>query len=85
MKTEFVALCTTGTDEPSPCHLIIFLFSYPPIYAYVFQVVSFPQVSLPKPYMHLSSYVRATCPAHVLMIDVITWIIFPHYIIFSNL
>ena len=28
---------------------------YPPIYACVFQVVSFPQVSPPKPYIHLYS------------------------------
>ena len=28
---------------------------YPPIYTWVFQVVSFPQVSSPKPYIHLSS------------------------------
>jgi len=28
---------------------------YPPIYAWVFEVVSFPQVSLPKPFIHLSS------------------------------
>ena len=28
---------------------------YPPIYAWVFQVVSFPQVSPPKPYIHLCS------------------------------
>ena len=28
---------------------------YPPIYAWVFQVVSFPRVPQPKPFMHLSS------------------------------
>ena len=28
---------------------------YPPIYAWVFQVASFPQVSTPKPCIHLSS------------------------------
>ena len=36
---------------------------YPPIYAWIFQVVSFPQVSPPKPCIHLSP-IRATCPAH---------------------
>ena len=29
---------------------------YPPIYVWVSQVVSFPQVSSPKPCIHLSSY-----------------------------
>ena len=30
-------------------------YYYPPIYAWIFQVISFPQVSPPKPCIHLSS------------------------------
>ena len=39
---------------------------YSPIYAWVFQVVSFPQVSLPKPCVHLFSptYVLHARPSH---------------------
>ena len=39
------------------CHKIHFMVSlyYHPIYAQFFQVPSFPHVSPPKPYMHLSS------------------------------
>ena len=47
-------------DQLSPCPPPIPLSEnpskyYPPIYACVFQVVSFPQVSSPKPRIHLSS------------------------------
>jgi hypothetical protein len=38
-------------------------------------VVSYPQISSPKPCMHLSS-IRATCPAHLILLDVVTRIIF---------
>ena len=49
---------------------------YPPIYPWVFQVVSFLQVSSPKPCVRLCSpTLRATCPAH-LILDLITRIIF---------
>jgi len=45
----------------------------PPIYVWVFQVVSFPQVSPPKPlYMPLLSSIRSTCPAHRILFDLIT-------------
>ena len=46
-------------------------YYYPPIYAWVFQVVSFPQVSPPKPYMHLSSPT-----GHLILLSLITWIMF---------
>jgi len=48
---------------------------YPPIYAWVFYVVFFPLVSLPKPYMHLSSPICATCPAHFILLHFIIRII----------
>ena len=45
-------------DQSSPCPNQIsedqFQY-YPPIYAWVFQVVSFPEVSPPKPCIHLYS------------------------------
>ena len=45
---------------------------YPPIYAWVSQVVSFPQVSPPKPCKHLSPPPRATCPTHLIILKLIT-------------
>ena len=45
---------------------------YPPTYAWVFQVFFSPQVSPPKPCIHLSSPLRATCPAHLILLDLIT-------------
>ena len=44
---------------------------YPPIYAFFFQVVTFPKVSPPKPSTRLSS-ARATCPAHLILLEFIT-------------
>ena len=59
-------------DTPS-CH--------PPIYAWVFQVVSIPQVSKPKLCYTFPLPIRATCPAHLIPFDMITQkslvIIFP--------
>ena len=49
------------TGKSSSCPPILFLYDqfqyYPPIYAYVFQVVSFLQISQPKPSMYF-------CPPH---------------------
>jgi len=43
----------------------------------VFQVVSFPQVAPPKAlYAPFLSYIRATCPTHPILCDLITRIIF---------
>ena len=62
-------------DQFNPCSYIPYPEDpseyYPPIYAWVSQVVSFPQVSPPKPCIHLSP-VRATCPTHLILIDFIT-------------
>ena len=39
-------------------------------------MVSFPQVSPPQPCIHLSSSpIRATCPTHLIFLDLITWTI----------
>ena len=54
---------------------------YPPIYAYVFQVVSFP---IKFKYAPLLSPVHATHPAHRIIIDLITQIVFPRHIVFST-
>ena len=45
---------------------------YPPINACVSQVVSFPQVPTLKPSIHLSSPIRATCRAHLILLNLIT-------------
>ena len=48
-----------------------------PSNAWVFQVVSVPQVSPPNPCVHLSSsHIRATCPVHLILLGLITRIIF---------
>ena len=53
---------------------------YPPIYVLVSPMVSFPQVSPPKPCAHLSSSsIRATCPAHLILLDFITRTILGEY------
>ena len=41
---------------------------YPPICAWIYPVVTFPQVSPTKPCIHLSSPpIRATCPLHLIL------------------
>jgi hypothetical protein len=64
-------------DESRPClPTIPFLENpfqyYPPIYDWVFEVVSVPHISLPNP---LLSPIRATCPAHLIILDLITTVI----------
>ena len=48
---------------------------YPSIYAWVFQVISFPQVSPPKSCIHLSP-IRTKCHVHLNLSNVITRIAF---------
>ena len=45
---------------------------YPPIYAWVSQVVFFPRFSPPKPYICLSSPIRAAYPAYLILLNFIT-------------
>ena len=47
-------------------------YYYPPIYACVTQVVSSLQATPPKSFICLSSPIRATCPAHLILLDLIT-------------
>ena len=54
-----------------PRRSILILFFH---YTWVFQVVSFPQVSPPKPSVYLSS--PPTCPDHLVLLDMFTQIIF---------
>ena len=50
---------------------------YPPIYAWVFQAVSFHQASAPKPCMHHSSPPHVLhAPTHFILLNLIIWIIF---------
>ena len=44
---------------------------YPPVYAWVSQVVSFHHFSPPKSCIHLS-FIRVTCSAHLFLLDLIT-------------
>ena len=59
---------------PHPTH---FLKIHLPIYRWIFQVVTFPQIPPPKPlYTPPLSLICATCPAHLIILNVITRIIF---------
>ena len=60
---------------PTSWRTILILFS---IYAWVLQVVAFSQVSPPKPYIRLSP-IRATCPVHVIFLDLITRTVLAEY------
>ena len=52
-------------EDPSLCYPLIYTWAYP--------VVSFPQVSPAGPYTSpLSLPIRATCPAHLILLDFIT-------------
>jgi len=56
-------------EDPSECHSLI--------YAWIFLVVSFPQVSPPNIlYAPLLFPTCATCPAHLIILDLIPRIIF---------
>ena len=71
-------------DQSSPCPPVPLpedpSYYYLPIYAWVFQVVSFVQVSPPKPCIHLSSpATRATQPAHLIILDFMTRIFGDEY------
>ena len=50
--------------------------SYPLIYAWVSQVVSFPHVSPTKNPVYASPPIRATCPAHLILLDSVTGTMF---------
>jgi len=60
-----------GPDQSTSCPHIPFpkdpSYYYPPIYALVFQMAMFPQVSPPKPFIHLHS------PSYVLHVKPISF------------
>ena len=74
------AKCTySEPDQSSPCPYMSLpedpsYFSRP-MYVWGFQVVSFFQISPPKPCMHLFPPKRDTCLAHVILFDLITRIL----------
>jgi hypothetical protein len=54
--------------HPTSWRLILILFSHPRL---VFQMVSLLKVSPPKPYITSPLPIRATCLAHLILIDLI--------------
>jgi hypothetical protein len=48
---------------------------YPPTYVSIFPVLSFRLAFPPVSYMHSSSPIRATCPTHLILLDLIILII----------
>jgi len=67
--------------HPTSCRSILVLSSN---LCLVSQVVSFPQVSPPRPCICLSSPIHATCPAHLIRLDFITQTILGEYISLSS-
>jgi hypothetical protein len=70
---RYLSLSWARAIQSLPPHLTSWrsILNYPPIYAWVFQVVSFPQVSPPKSCMHLSPppYVLHARPFHYSWFD----------------
>ena len=59
--------------QPPPPHFLKCMLILSPIYIWVSPVVSFPQVSPPKPCIQLySPSTRATCPTHLILLDFIS-------------
>jgi hypothetical protein len=70
-------LLAQDTNNNVDINTILFFFLTTWNNAWIFQITSFPQVSPPKPCMHLSaSPIRATYPAHLILLDLIYQIIF---------
>jgi len=69
--SQMPAICPYPKPAPSSPFTHIRLtenpsYYYPPIYPWVSQVVSFPQVSPTKPRAPLLSRIGATCPTHLI-------------------
>ena len=71
---------TPEPDKSSPCTPIPLpedpSWYYPHIYPRLFQLVSYQPGSPPKPFMHLFSPTRDTCPTHLIFLDLINRIQF---------
>ena len=72
-RARLLSLFRAGSIQSMPPHSTSWMSIL--MLSWFFQVVSFPQVSPPKPCIHLSP-IRATCSAHLILLYLITGIIF---------
>jgi len=80
--SQELATCTYSQPDLSrPCsHPILWraFQYYSPVYAEIFQLVSFHEISIPKLCTYFLSPLRATCTVRLIRTDLIIWITFRH-------